>query len=187
MYREEQAVPGRRDPPADLRAGAPDHVPRAVAGRQGASPRQPWILVHADEIDINKDNIISRKEIVGEATQAFASYDANNDGTHEGVKAEFDPDFPGDYSGTVTIEVDLYIFNGTLVNSASGTYSLTGDDYDSFELDLGTVSTSDDFYLVGKIIFNSITTDQITTSTFELGLLPFFYSFDYITYDANNN
>jgi Ca2+-binding EF-hand superfamily protein len=45
----------------------------------GDGPRQPWILVHADEIDIDKNKIISRDEIVGEATKAFAGYDANND------------------------------------------------------------------------------------------------------------
>ncbi|GAA4446005.1 YHYH protein [Novipirellula rosea] len=45
----------------------------------GDGPRQPWILVHADEIDIDKNKIISRDEIVGEATNAFAGYDANND------------------------------------------------------------------------------------------------------------
>jgi hypothetical protein len=37
-------------------------------------------VVHADEIDLDKDKIISRDEIVGEATKAFAGYDANNDG-----------------------------------------------------------------------------------------------------------
>ena len=46
----------------------------------GDGPRQPWILVHADEVDINKDKIVSREEIVGEATRAFAGYDANEDG-----------------------------------------------------------------------------------------------------------
>lgn len=49
-------------------------------------PRQPWILVHADEIDIDKNRIISRDEIVGEASQAFAGYDSNNDGNLSGVE-----------------------------------------------------------------------------------------------------
>ncbi len=35
--------------------------------------------MHADEIDLDRDKIISRDEIVGEATKAFAGYDANND------------------------------------------------------------------------------------------------------------
>lgn len=46
----------------------------------GDGPRQPWILVHADEVDLNKDKIISREEIVGEAARAFAGYDADRDG-----------------------------------------------------------------------------------------------------------
>ena len=46
----------------------------------GDGPRQPWILVHADEIDLDQNKIISRTEIVGEATKAFAGYDSNNDG-----------------------------------------------------------------------------------------------------------
>lgn len=45
----------------------------------GDGPRQPWILVHADEIDLDKNKIISRDEIVGEATKAFEGYDANRD------------------------------------------------------------------------------------------------------------
>ena len=45
----------------------------------GDGPRQPWILVHADEIDLDKNKIISRDEIVGEATKAFEGYDADRD------------------------------------------------------------------------------------------------------------
>lgn len=43
----------------------------------GDGPRQPWILVHASEIDLNKDDIISRDEIVGETDQAFGGYDTD--------------------------------------------------------------------------------------------------------------
>lgn len=46
----------------------------------GDGPRQPWILVHADEIDLDNNKIISREEIVGEASKAFAGYDIDNDG-----------------------------------------------------------------------------------------------------------
>ena len=46
----------------------------------GDGPRQPWIFVHANEIDLDKNKIISREEIVGEAGKAFAGYDTNNDG-----------------------------------------------------------------------------------------------------------
>ena len=47
--------------------------------RTGDGPRQPWIVVHADEIDLNKDKIISRDEMVGESEKAFDGYDKNSD------------------------------------------------------------------------------------------------------------
>ena len=36
--------------------------------------------MHADEIDLDQNKIISRDEIVGEATKAFAGYDVDDDG-----------------------------------------------------------------------------------------------------------
>lgn len=47
---------------------------------QTAGPRQPWLLVHAAEVDLNKDGIISRAEIVDEAEKAFGGYDRDDDG-----------------------------------------------------------------------------------------------------------
>ncbi|SMP55705.1 EF-hand domain pair [Neorhodopirellula lusitana] len=60
--------------------GASDRTGGRRGPQPGEGPRQPWILVHADEIDLDKDKVISRDEIVGEATKAFAGYDANDDG-----------------------------------------------------------------------------------------------------------
>ncbi len=60
---------------------------RGQPGRQiGNGPRQPWIVVHADEIDRNNDKIISRDEMVGESEKAFASYDKNSDGKLTGAE-----------------------------------------------------------------------------------------------------
>jgi hypothetical protein len=74
VTREELTASGPERFKPTARAGAP-------RGPQlGEGPRQPWILVHKDEIDLDKNKIISRKEIVGEATKAFAGYDANHDG-----------------------------------------------------------------------------------------------------------
>ena len=53
---------------------------QAGGPKPGDGPRQPWILVHAKEIDSNEDGIISRDEIVGEATRSFNGYDKNEDG-----------------------------------------------------------------------------------------------------------
>lgn len=62
------------------RGETPSGQPGGPRGPQpGDGPRQPWILVHADEIDLDKNKIISRDEIVGEATKAFEGYDANRD------------------------------------------------------------------------------------------------------------
>lgn len=65
-----------------VRRGRGQGNPRSGADESQASdgPRQPWILVHADKIDLNKDKAISRAEIVGEATKAFRGYDRNGDG-----------------------------------------------------------------------------------------------------------
>lgn len=68
----------RSDQAGGPKAGGPN------AGGQrgpqpGDGPRQPWILVHADEIDLDKNKVISRDEIVGEATKAFDGYDTNSD------------------------------------------------------------------------------------------------------------
>ena len=115
------------------------------------------------------------------------TYDVDNDDVEEGVRVTFDPDFPNEHSGTVTVQVYLYIFNGTLVKSVSETYLLNEDEYDSLELDLGAVNAANEYYIVGEISFKSIISDTFTTPTFRLGLLPFFFSFDYISYDSNND
>ena len=74
-----------RGPGGERSGQRPASGPRGqVGGARGPQPadgpRQPWILVHADEIDLDQDKIISRSEIIGEATRAFAGFDANDDG-----------------------------------------------------------------------------------------------------------
>lgn len=80
-----QGGPPRRD---GQQSGRPEEGRRQGNGpadqaggpQAGDGPPPLWIVVHADEIDLDKNKIISRDEIVGEATRAFARYDANNDG-----------------------------------------------------------------------------------------------------------
>lgn len=60
--------------------GSADQASGPRGPQSGDGPRQPWIVVHADEIDLDKNKIISRDEIVGEATKAFVGYDTNSDG-----------------------------------------------------------------------------------------------------------
>jgi Ca2+-binding EF-hand superfamily protein len=64
---------GTSDPPP----AQPAQGPRGP--QPGDGPRQPWILVHAQEVDLNQDGIIGREEIVGEAERAFAGYDTDKD------------------------------------------------------------------------------------------------------------
>jgi len=71
---EELAGDGKDRPKEQGAARGPKEPP------SGDSPRQPWILVHAAEVDLNKDGVISRAEIVGEAEKAFGGYDQNDDG-----------------------------------------------------------------------------------------------------------
>ncbi len=44
-------------------------------------PRQPWIVMHAAEIDANHDGTVTRAELTGEANNAFDGYDTDKDGT----------------------------------------------------------------------------------------------------------
>lgn len=46
------------------------------------------VPAHAHKIDLDKYKIISRDEIVGEAPQAFAGYDADNDGKITAMEME---------------------------------------------------------------------------------------------------
>lgn len=104
----------------------------------------------------------------------YSTYDSDNDGVDDAVKAIFDPDFPIGYSGSVIVNVELYFSNETLIKIVSGTYLLTENDYDELKLDLGIVSIAGSFYLYGEILFNSVGTDTMTTENFRLGLSPFF-------------
>ncbi|UCG00748.1 MAG: hypothetical protein JSW11_14150 [Candidatus Heimdallarchaeota archaeon] len=116
----------------------------------------------------------------------FLTYDSDGDGIDDGVKATFDPDFPEGYSGIVVIHATLFSSNDTLINNASGTFSLIGEEYDYFDLDLGTQPTGL-YYLVGKMFFNSTMTHTRTSRLFRLGLLPYFYSFNYLTFDSDDD
>lgn len=62
------------------RGNLPGQAQRPAGPGPEDGPRQPWILAHATELDTNKDGIISRDEIVGEAERAFGGYDRNSDG-----------------------------------------------------------------------------------------------------------
>ncbi|MCP5119694.1 MAG: hypothetical protein GY953_53525, partial [bacterium] len=56
--------------------------PDASARRspEPGSPRLPWLLVHAAELDADHDGIVARQELLDQAEQVFAAYDRNQDG-----------------------------------------------------------------------------------------------------------
>lgn len=76
--RDLDAPKGSRQP-QDSRPNQPGvRRPGGPRGPQpNDGPRQPWIVVHAKEIDLNEDGITSRNEIIGEAENAFGGYDAD--------------------------------------------------------------------------------------------------------------
>jgi len=47
---------------------------------QDGEVRQPWLFVHGKEIDADGNGIISRQEMLNQATAAFGGYDRNRDG-----------------------------------------------------------------------------------------------------------
>lgn len=61
-------------------AGQPDG-PRGLRGPNPNDPnRQPWLKVHAKEMDANNDGTLTREELVAEVEKVFAGYDKNKDG-----------------------------------------------------------------------------------------------------------
>ena len=57
-----------------------DAKPGDKSGNDPNSPRQPWIVNHAKELDVNEDGVITLKEMLDEANKAFAVFDQNKDG-----------------------------------------------------------------------------------------------------------
>jgi len=57
-------------------------------GRGGGETRQPWIVVHADELDTDGDGVVTGKEMQAEVARAFSGYDANRDGSLSGSEID---------------------------------------------------------------------------------------------------
>lgn len=49
-------------------------------GADAGAPRTPWILVHAPELDTDKDGSVALTEVLAEARAVFNGYDADHDG-----------------------------------------------------------------------------------------------------------
>ena len=71
----------RRKPDAN-RQPRPDE-PRPPGGKPGEArdaPRTPWMLVHAPELDTNKDGMVALTEVMAEARAVFGGFDKDGDG-----------------------------------------------------------------------------------------------------------
>ncbi|VGO15239.1 Gluconolactonase [Pontiella desulfatans] len=53
---------------------------KTEAKRPQERPEKPWLLEHADELDVDGDGAVARKEMLDEAEKAFKLYDKNKDG-----------------------------------------------------------------------------------------------------------
>ncbi len=51
-----------------------------VKANEPAPARQPWILVHAKEMDANRDGFLTADELASEVAKTFGAYDAKHDG-----------------------------------------------------------------------------------------------------------
>ncbi|QTN32215.1 sulfatase-like hydrolase/transferase [Akkermansiaceae bacterium] len=60
----------------------PRDRPEEPRGKEqaGDAPRTPWILVHAPEIDANKDGTLTLEELLADVKAVFDGYDADKDG-----------------------------------------------------------------------------------------------------------
>lgn len=68
--KSETYAPGKRRPGA----GGGDRRPRP------GEARKPWIAEHFAELDGDKNRVLSRSEMLAEATRTFAAYDTSKDG-----------------------------------------------------------------------------------------------------------
>jgi hypothetical protein len=75
---ERERGTNRGDRPRGKREEA--KAPRNTDAKSGDAPRQPWILVHAQEMDADHDGKLSRAEVAAETAKTFSGYDPDGDG-----------------------------------------------------------------------------------------------------------
>ncbi len=118
----------------------------------------------------------------------YRKYDKNDDDIDDSVRVDYDPDFPSNQSGQITVIITLYSAITQLpVLNISSNHIIEGYEADTFIVDLGEIKYPGGYYIVGELLYEAEVADIFTTTTFRLGLLPFFYDFDYITYDSDDD
>jgi len=79
-----QPRPDTRDtnpePGREPRPGQRSLAPGPKRNPDTGGPRQPWPIVHAQELDTDGDGTVTREEMTAEVEKTFAGYDRNQDG-----------------------------------------------------------------------------------------------------------
>lgn len=90
--RREEGSPGSERPRSMPPTAMNDQPPPRPPGDQGGPPsggpsgtppggqRKPWMQQHGEELDINKDGVITMDELKDDLSRAFAIFDRNKDG-----------------------------------------------------------------------------------------------------------
>jgi formylglycine-generating enzyme required for sulfatase activity len=97
--------------------------------RPEGRPDKPWLLEHAQELDVDGDGAVARQEMLDEAAKAFKLYDVNQSGAIEAAELrggmaktamggfiklhskELDPDGDGDITKAELMEVSGMLFD----------------------------------------------------------------------------
>lgn len=118
----------------------------------------------------------------------YRRYDSDDDDIYDSIKVDYDPDFPSNHSGSITVIITLYSAITQLpILNISSNHMIEGYESDTFIVNLGEIKSSGGYYIIGELIYEAEVADIVITTTFRLGMLPFFYDFDYITYDSDDD
>ena len=120
----------------------------------GAGPRRPWPVVHAEELDANGDGVVVRREMIDEATRTFTAYDADKDGklTAEEYRASGGP--KSAMGGFVKVHADLLDANQDRVISNDELLDKAGRMFDQADANGDGNLTADEYADAGESLPN---------------------------------
>jgi len=121
-------------------------------------------------------------------------YDEDTDGNNDGVRANFNPDFNGMYSGTATVTITLSLWNGAswvTQNTQSSSFTFSQQTVDAFQIDMGTATTTGSHRLSGYVTFSGTNSATVSTASFTLNAYippsPYIASLTTTTYDFDTD
>jgi len=123
---------------------------------------------------------------------SYARIDSDADQFYDSASVTFDPDLPTGVSGTVTASARLYTSGGTLVETKTQNYSLSGAAATSYTLSFSPVTTATNYYIWLGVYYSSTTVadDTWTSVNFALAALSVqasIYSATYTQIDSNSD